>query len=149
MTIEVRQATVTEIRSLRETVLRPGLPPEASVYPEDREAVHIGAWQHGILVGCATVFPAAWPGPPEVADAWRLRGMAVSAELQGLGIGRQVLTAAVSAAVDAGASLLWANARSTALPFYEKEGWQVVGAEFVTGDTGLPHRKIVREVTNA
>jgi GNAT superfamily N-acetyltransferase len=149
VTIDVRRASVEEIRPLRETVLRPGLPAEASVYPQDQDAVHVGAWNAGDLVGCATVFPEPWPGPPEVVDAWRLRGMAVSPDLQGRGIGRQVLAAAVRAAAESGAPLLWANARSTALAFYMKEGWQVVGAEFVTNDTGLQHRKIVREVTNA
>jgi len=149
MTLDVRQAKAEEIRALRHDVLRPGYPLEASVYAEDDDsAVHVGAWDDGELVGCATVFPEPYAGPPEVPGAWRLRGMAVAPDRQGSGLGRIVLAAALAAAREAGASLVWANARSPAVGFYVKEGWQTVGPEFVTPDTGLPHRRILRDVTN-
>lgn len=142
MTLLVRRARVEEIRPLRHAVLRPGYPPQASIYPEDEEAVHVGAWDGTELVGCATVFPEAWPGPPEEPQAWRLRGMAVVETRQGTGAGRQVLEAAVAAAWEAGAPLLWANARSSALGFYLRAGWEAIGDEFLTSDPKLPHRRI-------
>ena len=154
MTLEVRRATADEIFPLRHAVLRPGRPVTASVYATDADAVHIGAWDTAAdgatLVGCATVFPDPWPGgddpaaPSPEPRAWRLRGMAVDPSRHRTGVGRDVLAAAVAAAVDAGAPLLWANARTTALPFYESQGWAVAGEEFLTADTGLPHKPIVR-----
>lgn len=146
MTLEVRRATAEEIRPLRHAVLRPGHPESASVYPEDDIAVHISAWDDGMLVGCATVFPDPWKGPegpPAEPAAWRLRGMAVDPSRHRTGVGRVVLSAVVEAAVAGGAPLLWANARTTALPFYEANGWGVAGEEFLTADTGLPHKPIV------
>jgi len=148
LTLEVRRASAAEIRPLRHSVLRAGQPAEDSIYPIDDAAVHVGAWDEGALVGCATVFPEPYAGPPEVPGAWRLRGMAVAPDRQGSGLGRIVLAAALAAAREAGASLVWANARSPAVGFYVKEGWQTVGPEFVTPDTGLPHRRILRDVTN-
>jgi GNAT superfamily N-acetyltransferase len=139
VSLVVRRARVDEIFPLRHAVLRPGRPVTYSVYSEDEAAVHLGAWDDDELVGCATVFPDPWPGPPPEPAAWRLRGMAVDPSRQGQGLGGRVLAAAVDAASAAGAPLLWANGRSSALRFYERHGWKVAGEEFVTGDTGLPH----------
>ena len=147
MTLHVRRARADEIFPLRHAVLRPGRPESASVYAEDDTAVHIGAWADDVLVGCATVFPDPWRGTdaqPAENAAWRLRGMAVDPSTHRAGIGRQVLAAVVDAATTGGAPLLWANARTTALPFYEAAGWTVAGEEFMAADTGLPHKPIVR-----
>jgi len=143
LSVVVRRATVAEIMPLRHAVLRPGYPPEASHYAEDDIAVHISAWDGDVLVACATVFPDPWPGPPPAADAWRLRGMAVDPSRQGSGVGAQVLSEAVGAAREAGAPVIWANARTTALGFYLRHDWEVAGEEFVASDTGLPHFPIL------
>lgn len=146
MTLEVRHARADEIFPLRHAVLRPGRPVTASVYGEDDSAVHVGAWDDGLLVGCATVFPDPWKGSAdfeEEPDAWRLRGMAVDPSRHRTGVGRVVLAAVVDAAASAGAPLIWANARTAALPFYEAGGWVVAGEQFITADTGLPHKPIV------
>jgi GNAT superfamily N-acetyltransferase len=144
----IRPAGVEEIFALRHAVLRPDYPVERSVYAEDADAVHIGGWSGEVVVGCATVFPDPWPGPPPVPTAWRLRGMAVEPAWQGRGVGADVLAAAVVVARDAGAPLLWANGRTTALPFYQRHGWVVAGAEFIASDSGLPHFPIVLDLAN-
>jgi GNAT superfamily N-acetyltransferase len=147
VTVVVRRASVAEILPLRRAVLRPGYPDAASDYSQDADAVHIGAWDGDLLVGCATVFPDPWPGPPPAPEAWRLRGMAVEPGRQGSGVGALVLAEAVDAARSAGAPLIWANGRSSALGFYERSGWRVAGAEFNASDTGLPHFPIVLDLT--
>jgi predicted GNAT family N-acyltransferase len=58
-----------------------------------------------------------------------------------------VLAEAVDAAREAGSPLLWANARSAAIGFYERLGWRVVGEEFVAADSGLPHKPMLIELT--
>jgi len=147
----VRRADVAEIFPLRHAVLRPGRSATDSVYAGDDTAIHIGAWDGDALVGCATTFADPWAGsPPDdtgewtvvpaAPTAWRLRGMAVEPGRQGQGIGAQVLAEIVRTARDQGAPLLWANARSAALSFYLRAGWIVAGPEFLTKDTGLPHR---------
>jgi GNAT superfamily N-acetyltransferase len=149
MTFVVRRAKVEEIVSLRRAVLRPGYPDAASDYREDAQAVHVGAWDDSALVGCATVFADPWPGPPAEPAAWRLRGMAVEPSYQGTGVGARVLAEAVEAARAAGAPLMWANGRSTAIGFYERHGWRVAGEEFNASDTGLPHFPIVLGLSGA
>jgi GNAT superfamily N-acetyltransferase len=146
--VVVRRAAVDEIMPLRHAVLRPGYPPEASRYDPDDRAVHIGGWDGALLVACATVFADPWQGPPSEPDAWRLRGMAVEPARQGSGVGAAVLAAAVTAAREAGAPLMWANARTSALGFYERFGWRVAGEEFSAADTGLPHHPILLDLGN-
>jgi predicted GNAT family N-acyltransferase len=53
-----------------------------------------------------------------------------------------VLDAAEAAAREAGARLLWCNARSTAVGFYAGRGWQGEGAEFIA--EGIPHLRMTR-----
>src|SRR4051794_41890445 len=77
MTLVVHRARVDEIFPLRHAVLRPGRPVSYSVYSEDEGAVHVGAWDDDMLVGCATVFPEPWPGSdnaPAEPRAWRVGG---------------------------------------------------------------------------
>lgn len=136
MTLVVRRATVEEIRPLRHRVLRPGQPASAAVWDRDDESVHLGAWDGDALVGCATVTPEA-PG-------WRLRGMAVDPARQRGGVGRSVIEAAIEVVRAAGGGAIHANARITALPFYEAMGFTAEGEEFLTPATGLPHKRIVR-----
>jgi GNAT superfamily N-acetyltransferase len=145
MTLIVKRVPVEEIVALRRAVLRPGYPPEASTYAEDGDAVHVGAFDDGHLVGCATVFPDPWSGPEPPAEpaAWRLRGMAVDPQWRGTGVGAATLATAVSFAVHAGAPLMWANGRSSALGFYRRMGWRAVGDEFAAPVTGIPHYRIV------
>jgi GNAT superfamily N-acetyltransferase len=146
VTLVIRRAAVEEIFPLRHAVLRPGRPVSYSVYSEDEGAVHIGAWDDDMLVGCATVFPQPWAGSdsaPAESAAWRLRGMAIDPARQGTGVGRLVLAEAIAAAREGGASLLWANARTSALGFYERMGWRVVGEEFIASDSGLPHKPML------
>lgn len=136
----VRIADADEVRPLRMSVLRPGYPVVASDYDKNPDARHVAAFADGVVVGCASVFPSAYD---DVRGAWQLRGMAVLPQLQGSGIGAQVLLGAIDVVRDAGATLLWANARVTALGFYERLGFEAVGEEYLHGPLELPHKIIV------
>jgi GNAT superfamily N-acetyltransferase len=140
MTVEVRRADVDEILPLRKAVLRPSEPVVASDYDHFAQTQHLGAFDDGIAVGCATVFPS-----PYEADqgAWQLRGMAVAPDRRGTGVGRLVLAAAIDLVRAAGATSLWANARVAALPFYSAMGFEVVSEEFRYGPAELPHNRIL------
>ena len=41
---------------------------------------------------------------------------------------------------------MWANARDTALAFYEQAGFETVGDGFITPDTALPHHLVIRRL---
>lgn len=126
------------------SVLRPGFPVEPADYDERPGTRHVAAYLDGAVVGCASVFPSPYQDEPL---AWQLRGMAVSGSLQGSGIGAKVLLGAIDIVRDAGAPLLWANARVTALGFYERLGFAVVSEEYLHGPLELPHRTITLPLT--
>jgi L-Ala-D/L-Glu epimerase / N-acetyl-D-glutamate racemase len=137
----VRAAEAAEVRALQAAVLRPdgALPGDR---PPPDEALFVGAFQGGVVVGAATVQPESWPGPGTLPEpAWRLRGMVTAAEVRGMGIGRAVLDRAVALAWQRGAGSIWAEARTSALEFYRRAGWAVVGDEWEKPGVG-PHRYI-------
>ena len=70
--------------------------------------------------------------------------MAVDDGRRGSGIGAVLLAAGVQRAFDDGAAAVWANARDTALAFYARHGFDVVGDGFVDAATGIPHHRIRR-----
>jgi GNAT superfamily N-acetyltransferase len=145
--VSIQPVSASQARPLREVVLRPGYPPEKSIYPQDRlpQVLHAGALMEGELVGVATVFPE--PPPWElVPGAWRLRGMAVLAPARGLGIGKQLVQFCLEHIQSQGGRLLWCNARVSALPFYQGLGFQTIGAQFLSPESG-PHVQMFRTIS--
>jgi ElaA protein len=70
--------------------------------------------------------------------------MAVAEDRQGAGLGAAVLAAGVERCRAEGVAVLWANARLTAVPWYEAHGLPAEGDVYVYGDMALPHRLVVR-----
>ena len=88
--------------------------------------------------------PSDAPVPPEVLGltAWRLRGMATDPSHRSAGVGSAVLSAGLTAVRDAGGEVVWCNARTAALPFYERHGFRRLGSEFASGGTiQVPHHR--------
>ncbi|MFL6239168.1 MAG: GNAT family N-acetyltransferase [Actinomycetes bacterium] len=135
----IERVDAATIRPLRRAILRPTRPPEASVYDQDDDAstAHFAAYDESRrLIGCVTVFPEPVDDEPR---AWRLRGMAVEADLRGSGVGAALLATAVDAVKAAGAPLLWCESREAAQGFYEKYGFVASGDLFDVPVAG-PHR---------
>ena len=133
---------------LRRTVLRGGRPDAEVHFPEDDlpEAFHSAVLDAGgRVVAVATASPAP-SGLRPGAAAWRVRGMAVEPELQGRGAGTLLLDAVVTRARAAGAEVLWADARDSALEFYRRRGWSVEGKGYLTPATGIPHHTVVLDL---
>ena len=131
---------------LRRRVLRGGRADAVVDFPGDHVegAFHLGAVDDaGTLVGVVSLFPEPTPHRPH-RRALRLRGMAVEPAFQGTGVGRELLAEAVSAARARGYEVVWANARDTAIAFYQRWGWHVVGPGFETEE--LPHHVMVLDL---
>jgi GNAT superfamily N-acetyltransferase len=145
--VEVRPITAPETHDLRARVLRTGTPSTSVTFPQDDldGTVHLGAFLEGRLVGIGTFFPSPTPLRPE-QPAVQLRGMAVEPSLQGTGAGRVLLEAAIGRLRAEGVHVLWANARDTALGFYERLGMEVVGDGFVSAETALPHHVVILDL---
>jgi predicted N-acetyltransferase YhbS len=143
----VERLGLADIQALRVAVLRRGTPATTAVYDGDDlpTTVHIGARRDGVVVATSTWIHAAWPHDPAL-PAVQLRGMAVDDSLQGTGIGRRLIHAGLAHAREVGARVVWAKARDSALAFYERCEFQVVGDQFIEPASGMPHHLVVREV---
>jgi thiamine transport system ATP-binding protein len=144
--LRVVELTPAQTHELRRRVLREGRDDADVVFDGDDDAgtLHLGAVDAGgTLVGVSTWLWRPCPIDPGPRDR-QLRGMAVDHARQGGGIGGALLAAGVERALAAGATTVWANARDTALGFYERNGFEVLGDGYVDPATGLPHHHIRR-----
>jgi GNAT superfamily N-acetyltransferase len=141
--IQVRRGTPGEVIDLRHAVLRAGLPRETAIFPGDDapDTVHVVAVDGDEIIGCATMVKSAW----QDARAWQVRGMAVTPRLQRSGVGGLMLKQLQRIAQDSAdeARLMWCNARTPAVGFYQRHGWTVASDEFVI-ETAGPHFKMTR-----
>src|SRR5579863_2288706 len=141
MNFEIQRVPVERILEIRHRVLRAGMPFDTARFEGDNlpTTVHLAAVRNEIVIGSATVLLNTWNDAP----ACQLRGMAVDAPMQGQGVGTLLLHHVDQIAMEKGVTILWANARTPAIPFYCKHHWKVVSAEFVIPTAG-PHFKIAR-----
>ncbi len=127
-------------RALRLAVLRApwGQPLEADNTPPAEDLALV---EDGRLLATGRLFVAA-------DGAAQLRAMAVPEAARGRGLGRRMLGALEARARGRGCTRLWANARSTALPFYRAAGWRDAGpAPTLFGQ--IPHRRIEKNIDHA
>ena len=145
--MELRRARPEEIVDLRHAILRQGLPREEAVFPGDELPTtrHYAALSDGVVVGCVTILVSQWEGEP----AWQLRGMAMLLEFRGRGVGRALLELMEAEFEKSGhppaGTLLWCNARTPAVGFYEAMGWRVVSERFDIPTAG-PHVKMIKRL---
>lgn len=145
--VAVRTITAAETGPLRLAVLRPGQPPQTAVYPGDDApgTYHLGAFDGAFdgacdatseLVGIASLY--AEPRPHHPPLGWRLRGMATAPARRRGGIGTLLLRACVDHVAAEGGGELWCNARTPAVAFYRRAGFDVVSQPFHVPGIG-PH----------
>ncbi len=144
--VEIRPIQAEETRPLRKRVLRPGQCLDELDYPGDDapDTRHLGAYLQGELVGIASVYREPIPGA-EMAQAWRLRGMATLESVRRTGVGQSLLEACATHAVAHGGRHLWCHARTPALEFYRALGFQTDGEEFELPEIG-PHYRMWRSI---
>ncbi len=75
-------------------------------------------------------------------SSMRLRKFATDPEYQGQGIGTQMLTHLLDHAIAVDASVFWFDARESALPFYERNGFTAEGPRFFKYE--VPYRRVRR-----
>lgn len=122
----IKQVNAAAILTVRQAVLRQGLPIEASIFDkdEDRHTAHFGAFIGDTVIGCASLVRNAHARfSPEFTQIAQLRGMAVLPGHRDSGIGGLLLRAVEKKATEDGIEVLWFNARIKAVPFYEKNGY--------------------------
>jgi GNAT superfamily N-acetyltransferase len=111
----------------------------------DPEAGHLALIDAEEIV--AVVSMMSWPCPGYTGTpAVYLWAMAVAADRQRCGCGRRLLSEVVDYGRRCGAHLVWADARATAVPFYEACGARTIGEPYVDEVTGRLDRRVVIEI---
>ena len=145
---EVVELQTSETYALRTAVLRDDTPTSDPKYAEDLNpgTVHLGIFdENRNLIGTSTWVINPWQ-EDSTAQAIQLRGMAVAKNRQSAGLGAMLLTAGVIHAEKLKAKYIWAKARDSALNFYLRHDFSVVGDGFTEGTTQMPHHLVVRKI---
>ena len=146
--LEVVELQTSETYELRTAVLRDNTPTSDPKYAEDSNpgTVHLGIFDaHENLIATSTWVINPWQ-EDSTAQAIQLRGMAVAKNRQSAGLGAMLLTAGVIHAEKLKAKYIWAKARDSALNFYLRHDFSVVGDGFTEGTTQMPHHLVVRKI---
>ena len=140
----VEEVPTDEVLVLRMAVLRDGTPSQDPRYADDdtEGSVNLGIRESGILVACSTWLPRPWPLDID-ASATQLRGMAVAKHLQSKGLGNILLQAGITRAKTLESTYVWARARDRALYFYERNGFETIGNQFIDEASGLGHHLVM------
>jgi ribosomal protein S18 acetylase RimI-like enzyme len=135
MQIDHGTAKYQQMVTLREEILRRplGLIYTAEDLEPDKQDILIGAFDDGRILGCCIL-------RDEGNGIIRLRQMAVRNNQQGKGVGQQIMRFAETVARDKGYKKLTMHARDTAIGFYEKQGYKVIGEGFI--EVTVPHHKM-------
>jgi len=140
--MKIRQLSAEETYPIRHAELRRGMPFESCKLDGDSRvgSIHLGGVIDDHLIAVGSFFFAPYiPYPGH--KSLQLRGMAVLESYQGKGYGSLLLNFAEQWHMQRGVHLIWMNARSTAVPFYEKLGYEKQGEEFDIPPHG-PHYKM-------
>ncbi len=140
---DVCEISPAETHDLRRRILRDGAADAVVEWHGDDESTtaHLGVSVDGQIVAISTWLITPDPGAPNLRSV-QLRGMATDPTMTGRGLGRLLLDAGMQQAGRGDCKRAWANARVTALDFYEGAGWTISGPEFETASTGLLHRHV-------
>jgi predicted GNAT family N-acyltransferase len=123
----IEQITAEGCYTLRESILRPKQPRENWTFDtdDDPRTIHLAFMQDQEVVGVVSLLPEPHPEYPD--HPWRLRGMAVRADLQGQGIGQQLIQGLRDRVSGDG---IWCTARKQVQDFYLQHGFEIIGEEF-------------------
>ena len=127
---------------LRSKILRNGLPLEECRFPTDdlEETFHLAIYADDELISIATFFPNHYKDKKELG--YQLRGMATDTPFSGKGHGKQLIEFAVEYIKKTNAQYIWCNARTSAIQFYQKLGFNIVSEEFEVEGIG-PHYQMI------
>ncbi len=127
---------INELLNLRQQVLR--APLGLNLFDEDltkeTKELKLGAFIEEKLVGCLMLVPLS-------NTIIKLRQMAVDNNLQGNGIGAQLVQFALNYCALNNYNTMELHARANVINFYKKLGFTIIGDMFI--EVGIPHYKMV------
>jgi len=119
--------TIEQIRPeltwrLRQQVLYPAQKLYEMELDEDNDGIHFGTFTDDKLVGIISLF--------QKGMSFQFRKLAVLPDFQKMGIGNQLLNRVEEFTQSEGGTMIWCNARVSAVGFYLKAGYSHTGKLF-------------------
>ncbi|CDF80511.1 acetyltransferase, GNAT family protein [Formosa agariphila KMM 3901] len=136
--ITVKTITTLDTYTVRQPILRPGRPLKDCEFINDNHAdtFHLGLYKKSNLIGVVTFMKTNSDLFLEV-NQYQLRGMAILEEFQGLQYGNLLIKNGETKIQSIQADLIWLNARETALKFYQRNGYKIIGEPFNIPKVGI------------
>ena len=135
--ISIAEIKAEDTYPIRKSILRKGMTLSYKMSGDhDNETLHLGLFESEKVVCIASFMKMS--NSLFDGNQVQLRGMATSDSYQGKGYGKLLLSEAESKLKSRGVDLLWCNARTVAIDFYKKLGYQTVGNIFEVAEVG-PH----------
>lgn len=141
--LEYGSCDYQEMIKLRDEILRKplGLHFTEKYLQQEIDDVLIGCFEteegNSRIIGCCVLSPID-------DELIQLRQMAVREDLQRSGIGREMLEFAEKESLKNNFITMMMHARYTAVPFYERNGYHILGEEFL--EVGIPHYEMRKQL---
>ncbi len=149
MDITIKTINQLDTHDVRHAVLRKGMEREHCIFNGDELATtfHLGIFYERELIGVATFLikekKEIGNACPAASLMYQLRGMAIIEKHQGKGLGSKLMDHAERKLRELDADLLWFHARTSAVNFYQRMGYNVLGEEIQLEPAG-PHFKMYK-----
>ncbi len=129
MTLKIGQISIEETYPIRKEVLRKNIPlPYKFDDDFDKNTFHLGVFYNKKLVSISSFIKAK--NEFLSGEQYQLRGMATINSQQKKGIGSMIIKEAIELLKKIKVDVLWCNARVSAVNYYKKHGFQIIGSEF-------------------
>ena len=144
MTVHIVKAT--DIRTLRNLVLRPNLPIETTFYDLDdhHKTFHLASKVDDLIISIGTFYPEN-DLDIQTANGYRLRGMATHPKYRRNGAAAKLMRKAFQILEEKNCDTIWCNARLIAIDFYKSLGFKEIGPKFNISEIG-PHYKMYKRL---
>lgn len=144
----IKKITASETYPIRLPVLRKGKPIESCHFDGDdlETTFHFGLYLNQELVGIVSLFQKNNPLFSK-KNQFQIRGMAVLENHQKKDIGKTLLIHCEEECKIQCVDLIWFNARTEAIGFYEKMGYQKTGTPFEIPNVGK-HVIMLKKIKN-
>lgn len=144
--LKVLRISPQDTYPLRQKMLRANGPIEECYFDGDDEdqTFHLGAFLEGKLVSISSFYFERHPEIDAIYQ-FRLRGMATHPEYQKKGLSASLLKTGFPIIKQNLCSIVWCNARESAVGFYEKVGFKIQGKKFNIPNVG-PHFLMVKNL---
>jgi GNAT superfamily N-acetyltransferase len=133
----IKKITALDTYSVRQPVLRKGKPLSSCQFDDDEleSTQHFGFFINTELAGIISLYKKNNDNF-SLPSQYQIRGMAVLDQHQKKGIGAKLVLFCEEYCKKMNTDLIWFNARTSAVGFYERLGYQKIGLPFEIKEVG-------------